>query len=77
MKVDLVPQLQDLIADELREHLADRNASVPDATGFSAPYSGPGGFYTRHCARRSPGWIAGVERTIEVECVIFSPFRSS
>jgi hypothetical protein len=46
MQADAVRQLQDRIADELREHLADRNASLPDATGFSAPYSGPGGCYT-------------------------------
>ena len=46
MKGDFGPQFQDRIADELREHLADRNASLPDATGFSAPYSGRGEFYT-------------------------------
>jgi hypothetical protein len=46
MKADFVPQLQDRIAPELREHLAERNASLPDATGFSTPYSGRGGFYT-------------------------------
>jgi hypothetical protein len=29
-----------------RDEFTDRNASLPDATGYSAPYSGEPGFYT-------------------------------
>ena len=40
------PLITDIACAESREHLADRNASTPDCTGFSAPYKGEAGFYT-------------------------------
>jgi hypothetical protein len=45
-----VPSLETLMnaanGGHPRDEFTDRNASLPDATGYSAPYSGDPGFYT-------------------------------
>jgi hypothetical protein len=75
MTSELVP-IESLKAEtallQTREHYADRNASLPDGTGFSAPYTGDAGYYTEIVRGEIPAGLlrltrVNFKRKIELE----------